>query len=94
MSTGSIYPNQLDKSQNDSEANAKRSLLVGYDYDEDEYKVIGADPLGNLSVREECGVTIEQRLANIERTMRLLLLHAQIVTGEEFVEEDLEIEGE
>lgn len=44
------------------------------------------------TAQEDTSLTIEERMECLEVSMKLLLLHAEIVTGEQFTEDDINIE--
>lgn len=44
----------------------------------------------NIRTKEENSVGIEERLESIEKLLKLLLLHAEMVTGNELKEIDIE----
>ena len=67
-------------------------LQVGFDYETGDYRVAGVDVNGNSNVKEEQSVMIHERLDNIEIIMKVLLLHAEQITGQEFTQDDIEEE--
>ena len=54
---------------------------------------ISVDQFGKLKIDNDGELTaLNERLKIIEDTMKLILLHAQVVTGEEFTLDDFNIE--
>lgn len=82
----------ITRREHNEPAMAKRVLQIGYDYENDEYLVPRLDVKGNTIVKDETNSSIEEKLIKIEEIMGILLLHAQVITGEEFSEDDFNIE--
>lgn len=78
------------RDEHNDKALAKRTLGVGFDYENGKYVVTGVDADGVSTVKDARSILIEERLVVIEKTMRLLLIHAEFATGETYTEEDLE----
>lgn len=80
---------QVHRDEHNDVALAKRSLGVGFDYKEGEYKVIGVDSDGNATVKDRYSLDVEQRLKEIELLLRTLVIHAELITDTFLKEEDL-----
>ena len=83
---------QTNRDEHNDNALAKRVLPVGFDYENEEYRVIAVNSKSETKVSDSSNITVEERLGAIEDAMKILLLHAQAVTGEEFTIEDIESE--
>ena len=94
MATGDHSRNaeEITRREHNEPAMSKRSLLVAFNQQEEIYAVPDIDSEGNLAVKDKANQTTEERLQTIEDIVKLLLLHAQVITGEEFTSDDFNIE--
>jgi len=86
---GHYHSFQMDRREHNDVAMAKRVLQVLFDYASGEYKVPGIDEGNNATVKEKNSDEVSDRLSKIESILKLLLHHAELVTGHELREHDL-----
>lgn len=91
MNSGNKTEGQTARDEHLESALAKRVVGIGFDYENENYTVIGVDQFGRAIVQDKENVAIEQRLETVETLLRLFLLHMEKITGEEFGEVDLDI---